>query len=100
MELFETALKNFLGMEWDDGSQKYSISIKKMFVAQILGVICFITTLVFLIKDAKSFDEYTEAFFICSSAVLCSIIYIFFYIKLDEFSEFTKICKTVANESK
>lgn len=102
MKLFETALKyfRFLGMEWDDGSQKFSISIKKLFVAQFLGVICFVTTLIFLIKDAKSFDEYTEALFMCSTAALCSIIYIFFYVKLSEFSAFTKTAKMGLSQSK
>lgn len=102
MKLFETALKYFwfLGMEWDESSQRYFISFKKMFIPQFLGVICFTTTLIFLIKDAKSFEEYTEALFMCSTAALCTIIYTFFYVKLNEFSAFTKLAKIGFSESK
>lgn len=102
MQVFETTLKNFwfLGMEWDESSQQFFYSIKKNVFNYSIGAVCVTGTLLFLINDAKSFQEYTEALFICSSAFMCSIIYTFFYIKLEEFSEFTKICKNSVGESK
>lgn len=102
MKLFETALQNFwfLGMEWDEGSQKFLISIEKLFVSQSQCVVCFVTMLLFIINEAESFDEYTEALFMGSTAVMCTIIYIFLYIKLNVLSEFIRTAKIALNESK
>lgn len=102
MKLFETALENFrfLGMEWDEKSQKFLISLGKMFVSEFCCVVCFVTMLLFVIKDAESFDEYTEALFMCSTAVMCTVIYIFLYIKLDVLSEFIRTSKIELSESK
>lgn len=102
MKLFETVLQNFwfLGMEWHESSQKLLISIKKMFVSEFCCVVCFVTMLLFLIEDAESFDEYTEALFMGSTAVMCTIIYIFLYIKLDVLSKFIRTARISLNESK
>lgn len=101
MQLFETALKNFwfLGMEWDDSSQKFAYSLKKNLYAYGVSVVCITCTLSFLIHDAVNFDEYTEALFIFSSAIMCNIITTFLYIKLDVLSEFVKICRNSIGES-
>lgn len=102
MSVLETALESFsfLGLEWDESSQKLLYSIKKQFISQFLGVLCIISTLIFLTNDAKTFLDYTEALFICSTAVMCNLIYIIFYIKLNELSEFTKISKSFVGERK
>lgn len=102
MEIFETALENFsfLGMEWDENSQKFLYNIKKSAVTKIVSITCFIFTLLFLMYDAQSFDEYTEALFVCSTSVMCSIITTAIYIKLDMFSKFTKMIKRELNRSK
>lgn len=102
MSVLETALESFsiLGLEWDESSQKLLYSIKKQFISQFLGVLCIMSTLIFLTNDAETFLDYTEALFICSTAVMCNLIYIIFYIKLNELSEFTKISKSFVEERK
>lgn len=102
MKLFETALKNFafLGTVWDESSQKYIYEIRKKLVAVYVGLLCFILTFIFLIKDAKTFDEYTEALFICSTAFMCSVITAEIFFKLEKFSKFTRTCKIAINNSK
>lgn len=102
MKLFETALESFwfLGMEWDESSQKFSYSIKKNVISQCVSGAVFISTLIFLVKEAKTFDEYTEALFMCSTAVMCTIITAFIYIKLDMLAEFIRTAKIAAAESK
>lgn len=101
MKVFETALKNLriLGTEWDDKTQRFYYSFKKNTISLGFGALCFTLTLLFIIYEAKTFEEYTEALFICSSAVMSDTIGIFIYIKLDEFSEFVKICSIAADES-
>lgn len=102
MKLFETALENFafLGTEWDESSQKYLYSLRKKLVAVCVGLLCFILTFIFLIKDAKTFDEYTEALFICSTAFMCTVITAEIFLKLGTFSEFTRTCKIAIDNSK
>lgn len=102
MELFETASKNFwiLGMEWDESTQKFVYSIIKNFYAYCVSIMCITLTTFYLIYDAQRFEEYTEALFVCTTAVMCSIITTFIAIKLDVFSEFIKASKTSHNERK
>lgn len=102
MKLFETALESFwfLGMEWDDHSQKFLISITKNVYAYCISIMCITSTTLYLIFDARSFDEYTEALFVCSTAIMCTIITTFICIKLKLLSEFIKSSRMVVNESK
>lgn len=92
MKLFETALGNFwiLGMEWDDESQTFLYSIKKNFYAYCVSIMCITLTIIYLIRDAQKFEEYTEALFVCTTAAMCSIITIFMSIKLGVFTQFIK----------
>lgn len=102
MQLFETALESFwfLGLEWDESSQQFLYSIKKNVISQCVSVVCIISTFFFLIKEAKTFDEFTESLFVGSTAVMCSIITTFLFIKLDLLSKFIKTCKIAIIESK
>lgn len=85
-------------MEWDESSQKYLYSVKKNAYAYCVSVICITLTLLYIIYDAKSFVEYTEALFACSTAFMCIIITTFIYLKLDDLSEMTKLIRTTLNE--
>lgn len=101
MKFFTTALENFafLGIEWDESSQKYTFN-RKNIIPQIVCVHCITLTLLFLIYDAKSFVEYTETLFILSTAFLCGIVYISVYIKVNVLHNFFESCNSVANMSK
>lgn len=102
MKLFETALGNFaiLGTVWDESSQEYVYKIREKFIAVCVGLLCFILTFIFLIKDARTFDEYTEALFICSTAFMCSVITAEIFFKLDKLTQFTRTCNIGIDNSK
>lgn len=101
MKLFEIALKNlrFLGTRWDESAQRFRYSYKMNSISLGFGVLCFISTLLFLFFEANSFQEYTEALFICSTAVMSDAIGLFIYIKLNEFTEYKKVCDIAAEDS-
>lgn len=102
MKLFETALENFwvLGLEWHEDSQKFVYNINKTIIAKGAHFVSFTCTLCFLIKDAKSFDEYTEALFVCSTSAMCIVITICIYIKLGVLAEYIKSARAAVSESK
>lgn len=101
MKIFETALINlrFLGTSWDESAQKFRYSYKMNSISLGFGVLCFFLTLLYLFFEANSFEEYTEALFICSSAVMSDTIGLFIYIKLDAWTEYKKICDIAAEDS-
>lgn len=101
MKLFETALKNFaiLGLECDESSKKF-VYTKNYFAFQFSCIVCIVLTFLFLIYDAKTFDDYTEALFILSTGLMQGIISVSISFKMNNFFNFIENCKNVFDESK
>lgn len=101
MKIFETALNNFafLGLEWDENSKKYSCT-KKLHIFQFSFVLVFISNILFLIYDAKTFSDYTFELMLCSTAIMCGIICLSISSNVDTFSNLMENCQDMVEESK
>lgn len=87
MKPFETALKNFafFGIGWDASSKRY-IYRKNYFVLHLaLCVLGIIAMILFLVYDAKTFFDFTFAFFEITIAVMCLVICFSVHFKIEVF---------------